>query len=226
MASKLWVHEPNTFFGGADKEISEKQNFFVNRSVPKNFQWENFSGHTPRRSLRTTDSEKRFEKLSKKYLDPVLVTKSQVSATKCGPLAKLWAVKKSPLWEEVKCVVRPNFDNCGRVGLILMAKIRFIFFLKIWSTSAAHNSAQNTLYTPLPYIIWTAWIWGFTRRHLRYTTPIQKNWVNCDSVIRFLAIVGHFWAREPNLHCKISDFDFFSVSFYFLHCKILIALGV
>ena len=25
---------------------------------------------------------------------------------------------------------------------------------------------------------------------------------------------------------KIGDFDFFSVSFYFLHCKILITLGV
>ena len=37
VASKLWVHEPDTFFGGKDKEISEKRNFFVNRSVPKKF---------------------------------------------------------------------------------------------------------------------------------------------------------------------------------------------
>ena len=32
----------------------------------------------------------------------------------------------------------------------------------------------------------------------------------------FLAIFGHFWARELNLHCKISDFEFLSVSVDFL----------
>ena len=40
----MLVHEPDTFFWGTDKEIREKQNFFVNRSVPKYFQWENFWG--------------------------------------------------------------------------------------------------------------------------------------------------------------------------------------
>ena len=39
----MWVQESDTFLGGTDKEIREKRNFFVNRSVPKNFQWENFS---------------------------------------------------------------------------------------------------------------------------------------------------------------------------------------
>ena len=38
MASKLWVHEPDTFFLEAAREISEKWNFFVNCSVPENFQ--------------------------------------------------------------------------------------------------------------------------------------------------------------------------------------------
>ena len=39
MASKLWVHEPDTFFLEAAREISEKRNlFFVNRSVPENLQ--------------------------------------------------------------------------------------------------------------------------------------------------------------------------------------------
>jgi len=53
----LWVHEPDTFFLEAAREISEKWNFFVNRSVPENFQWENFSGQVPTESLRTQDSE-------------------------------------------------------------------------------------------------------------------------------------------------------------------------
>ena len=38
MASKLWVHEPDTFFLFEDTEISEKWNFFVNFSAPENFQ--------------------------------------------------------------------------------------------------------------------------------------------------------------------------------------------
>ena len=49
MASKLWEHEPDTFFGGKDKEIREKRNFFINRPVPKKFLWENFLGHPPRK---------------------------------------------------------------------------------------------------------------------------------------------------------------------------------
>ena len=57
MASKLWVHEPDTFFLEAAREISEKWNFFVKRSVPENFQRENFSGPVPTESLRTQDSE-------------------------------------------------------------------------------------------------------------------------------------------------------------------------
>ena len=35
---------PILFFGGTDKEISEKRNFFVNRSVPKNFNGKIFRG--------------------------------------------------------------------------------------------------------------------------------------------------------------------------------------
>ena len=58
MASKLWVHETDTFFLFDDTEISEKWNFFVKRSVPENFGRENFSGQVPTESLRTQDSEK------------------------------------------------------------------------------------------------------------------------------------------------------------------------
>ena len=41
----------------ADTEISEKWNFFVNRSIPENFQWENFLGQVATQSLGTQDSE-------------------------------------------------------------------------------------------------------------------------------------------------------------------------
>ena len=84
MASKLWVHEPDTFFLEAAREISEKWNFFVNRSIP-----ENFSGQVPTESLRTQDSENVYERWVQQMFDPVLVARSWVSATKRGPLAKL-----------------------------------------------------------------------------------------------------------------------------------------
>ena len=74
----------DTFFGGMDKEISEKRDFFVHRSVSENFQWEIFSGQVPTESLGTQDSGKKLEKFY-----PVLVARSRVSATKCGPLAKI-----------------------------------------------------------------------------------------------------------------------------------------
>ena len=73
----------------AAREISEKRNFFVNRSVPENFQRENFSGQVPTESLRTQDSENVYERWVQQIFDPVLVARSWVSATKWGPLAKL-----------------------------------------------------------------------------------------------------------------------------------------
>ena len=60
MASKLWVHEPDTFFLEAAREISEKRNFFVNRSVPENLQREKFLGQVATESLRIQDSENVF----------------------------------------------------------------------------------------------------------------------------------------------------------------------
>ena len=79
----------------AAREISKKRNFFVNRSIPENFQWENFLGQVPTESLRTQDSENVYEKWIQQIFDPVLVARSWVSATKWGPLAKLWTVKKN-----------------------------------------------------------------------------------------------------------------------------------
>ena len=80
---------PDPFFLFEDTEISEKRNFFVNRSVPENFQRENFSGQVPTESLRTQDSENVYERWVQQMFDPVLVGRSWVSATKWGPLAKL-----------------------------------------------------------------------------------------------------------------------------------------
>ena len=94
MASKLWVHEPDTFFLEAAREISEKRNFLVNSSVPENFQRENFSGQVPTESLRTQDSENLYERVVQIFFEPVLVARSGVSATKCGPSAKIKRCQK------------------------------------------------------------------------------------------------------------------------------------
>ena len=79
---------PILFFG-TDKEISEKRNFFVNRSVPENFQRKKFSGQVPTESLRTQDSENVYERWVQQIFDPVSVGRSWMSAKKWGPLAKL-----------------------------------------------------------------------------------------------------------------------------------------
>ena len=81
----------------------QKRNFFVNRSVPENFQWGNFSGQLPTESLRTQDSENVYERWLQQMFDPVLVARSWVSATKWGPLAKLLGVKKK--------MYLPQFSN-------------------------------------------------------------------------------------------------------------------
>ena len=89
MASKLWVHEPDTFFLEAAREISEKWNFFVNRSVPENFGRENFSGQVPTESLRTQDSENVYERWVQQIFDPVLPARSWEMPVKCELPAKI-----------------------------------------------------------------------------------------------------------------------------------------
>ena len=89
VASKLWVHEPDTFFLEAAREICEKWNFFVNRSVPENFGRENFSGQVPTESLRTQDSEYVYERWVQQIFDHVLVARSWVSAKKMGSVSKI-----------------------------------------------------------------------------------------------------------------------------------------
>ena len=96
MASKLWVHEPDTFFLEAAREISEKWNFFVNRSVPENFQWENFLGQVPTESLRTQDSENVYERWVQQIFDPVLPARSWEMPVKCELPAKIGRCSKKP----------------------------------------------------------------------------------------------------------------------------------
>ena len=83
-------------------KIREKGKFFVNRSVPENFQWENFLGQVPTESLRTQDSENVYERWVQQIFDHVLVARSWVSATKWGQLAKLCAVKKKCISQNLR----------------------------------------------------------------------------------------------------------------------------
>ena len=57
-------------------KIREKGKFFVNRSVPENFQWEIFLGQVPTESLRTQDSENVYERWVQQIFDPVLPARS------------------------------------------------------------------------------------------------------------------------------------------------------
>jgi len=118
VASKLWVHEPDTFFLEAAREISEKWNFFVNRSVPENFQRENFSGQVPTESLRTQDSENVYERWVQQIFDPVLPARSWEMPVKCELPAKIG-----------RCFAKPyghNFQNSA-----LSLNQRYFVYIKI-----------------------------------------------------------------------------------------------
>ena len=85
MASKLWVHEPDTFFLFEDTEISEKWNFFVNHSkIARKFSTGKIFGASTQESLGTQDSENVYERSIQQIFDPVSVGRSWMSA-----LAKL-----------------------------------------------------------------------------------------------------------------------------------------
>ena len=82
------------FFLFEDTEISEKWIFFVNRSVPENFQWENFLGQVPTESLRTQDSENVYERWVQQIFDPVLPARSWEMPVKCELPAKIGRCSK------------------------------------------------------------------------------------------------------------------------------------
>ena len=91
----MWVHEPDTFFLEAAREISEKWNFFVNRSVPENFQWENFSGQVPTESLRTQDSENVYERWVQQIFLPCFGRLKLGECDKIGSVSKIMSRQKN-----------------------------------------------------------------------------------------------------------------------------------
>ena len=98
MASKLSPQQADGFFYQSDMKIREKGKFFVNRSVPENFQWENFLGQVPTESLRTQDSENVYERWVQQIFDRVLAARSwempvkRELPAKIGRCSKSWAV--------------------------------------------------------------------------------------------------------------------------------------
>jgi len=89
VASKLSPQQADGFFYQSDMKIREKGKFFVNRSVPENFQWENFLGQVPTESLRTQDSENVYERWVQQIFDPVLPARSWEMPVKCELPAKI-----------------------------------------------------------------------------------------------------------------------------------------
>ena len=77
-------------------EFREKWKFFVNRSVPENFQWENFLGQVPAESLRTQDSENVYERWVQQIFDPVLPARSWEMPVKCELPAKIGRCSPKP----------------------------------------------------------------------------------------------------------------------------------
>ena len=96
-------------------------------------------------------------------------------------------------------------NMCSKVGWAIVYGKKWFKF----ASSILKILVDDFFWTPQ---IRFSFFWKASKIYHTYT----KNWVNRDWVNRFfLAIFGHFWAREPNLHCKISDFGFLSVSFDF-----------
>ena len=106
------------FFYQSDMKIREKGKFFVNRSVPENFQWENFLGQVPTESLRTQDSENVYERWVQQIFDPVLPARSWEMPVERELPAKIG-----------RCVAKPyghNFQNSA-----LSLNQRYFVYIKI-----------------------------------------------------------------------------------------------
>ena len=82
------------------------------------------------------------------FYDPVFVTWSQVSATKCSRLAKIWGVTKNryghnfqnigsksagchSLWPNADSFSKRYFENCGRIGFLVHRKYAFFVVEKL-----------------------------------------------------------------------------------------------
>ena len=171
-------------------------------------------------------------------MDPVLVTWSWVSATKCGLLAKIWGVQKNKHGH--------NFQNIGskmnqwlligyeptlnRLGSDILKIATVLVFLDTTNMHFFRNEGQLRRPLTWPLTPSTPLYHTYSAPSRHEDSPVaskichsHRKWVNRDWVIRFWAIFGHFWGGEPNLHSKISEFNFLSVSFDFFcmksHCK-------
>ena len=118
MASKLSPQQAGKKKMRVAMEFREKGKFFVNRSVPENFQWENFLGQVPTESLRTQDSENVYERWVQQIFDPVLPARSWEMPVKCELPAKIG-----------RCFAKPyghNFQNSA-----LSLNQRYFVYIKI-----------------------------------------------------------------------------------------------
>ena len=96
VASKLSPQQAGKKKMRVAMEFREKWKFFVNRSVPENFQWENFLGQVPTESLRTQDSENVYERWVQQIFDPVLPARSWEMPVKCELPAKIGRCSPKP----------------------------------------------------------------------------------------------------------------------------------
>ena len=85
-----------------DKDISEKQNFFVNRSVPENFQRENLSGQVATESL-ALRIQKIYMKGGTKIFWPCFGRPKLGECNKMGSVSKIMSRQKK--------FIRPQFSK-------------------------------------------------------------------------------------------------------------------
>ena len=139
MASKLSPQQADGFFYQGDMKIREKGKFFVNRSVPENFQWENFLGQVPTESLRTQDSENVYERWVQQIFDPVLPARSWEMPVERELPAKIG-----------RCYEKPFGHNFQISALTLNQ--RYFIYIKIpliqWLGSILKIVAERFFVTP------------------------------------------------------------------------------
>ena len=154
--------------------IREKQNFFVNCSVPENFQWENFLGQVPTESLRTQDSENVYERWVQQIFDPVLPARSWEMPVKCELPAKIGRCLPKPFGHNFHISalkLNQRYFDIYEISLIQfqgwnlkIVAVRFfvtppyfcwqLAFYRHLPTSGRQNRVKNLLYPPFIYIFW------------------------------------------------------------------------
>ena len=147
MASKLWVHEPDTFFLEAAREISEKWNFFVKRSVPENFKRENFFGASTHGILTHSGFRKCIWKVGTTNFWPCFGRPKLGECEKMGSVSKIMSRRKKfprpqfskyhfqiesawahRLWVHADSIWKRYFENCGRGNFFLRLILVDFFF--------------------------------------------------------------------------------------------------